>query len=124
MKEQTSHGSSKLPSTEQSNEHCAAKESGDLSGGRGGWRDVNFIHPLRERYSFIKKKKNKKEERRGSRAGFAAYPNAIAFSKTLSSSLTNTLFRLSGVRSPIPRTGHEDEVQNGFGMATRGASPR
>ena len=123
MKEQTSHVSSKLPSTEQSNEHCAAKESGDLSGGRGGWRDVNFILPLRERYSF-KKKKPRKKERRGSWAGFAAYPNAIAFSKTLSSSLTNILFRLSGVRSPIPATGHEDEVQNGFGMATRGASPR
>ena len=122
MKEQTSHDSSKLPSAEQSNEHCAAKESGDLLGGRGSWRDVIFIHLLWKRYSF--KKKTKKKERRGSRAGFAAYPNAIAFSKTLSSSLTNTLFRLSGVRSPIPRTGHEDEVQNGFGMATRGASPR
>ena len=71
-------------------------------GGRGSWRRRHFYSPSEK---IFLQKKTKEKERRGSRAGFAAYPNAIAFSKTLSSSLTNVLFRASGVRSPIPARG-------------------
>ena len=53
----------------------------------------------------------------------ATHPNAMDFSNTRSSSLTNVRFKDTGVRSPMV-TGHEDFVQNGLGLGSKGFSPR
>lgn len=53
----------------------------------------------------------------------STHPNAMDLSSTRSSSLTNVRLRERGVRSPMV-TGHDDFVQKGLGLGSRGFSPR